>query len=301
MSDVQRHSMYQAPADAPAPISSYQAARQCGETLRATFTDGVLTEGSDTQDRARVSDASAFAGSEGFAATARNQNGTPVTALLPTTLVTIDGVQAPISSFVAAGRLQKTADGSYSEAAAAPEVAPNDASDVMPMDAQTMDAVNAALETVDQGSLDGLMAMGVAVAVNGLDPRTLDHKFTSVSGLGGEDAAQRLGTMQAAYQAQADRALMTRSGLSADDLPAFYAWAKATHRGELQQAVQRQLQSHDVSGYRALADRWFSATPPSLKALSSAGFQTRNLGSGDEVFIGGQWMSPGAAARVGLI
>ena len=298
--DFQRYTAHETPVDAPPPVSSYQPSRICGETQRATFTDGKLTQDTSSLERARVSDASAFAGSQGFESTARNQNGTPVTALLPTTLVVLDGMQGPISSFLATGRLVKTADGTYTEATAAPEVATQDTSDVMPLDAQTMDAVNAALDTVDQGSLDGLAATAVAVAVNGLDATTLRAKFTTVSGLGGDDAAQRLGTMQAAYQAQADRALMTRSGLSADDLPAFYDWCKANHRGELQQAVQRQLSSHDVSGYRALADRWFSATPPTLKALTAAGFQTRNLGQADEVFIEGQWMTPKAAAKVGL-
>ncbi|MBA4178781.1 MAG: hypothetical protein C0505_19835 [Leptothrix sp. (in: Bacteria)] len=94
---------------------------------------------------------------------------------------------------------------------------------------------------------------------------------------------------------------MTRSGIGADDLPAFYEWARQNRRGELQQAVQRQLQGHDVSGYRALAERWLSATPPSIKAIAAAGIPVRNLGQADEVFIQGQWMTPGAAAKVGLI
>jgi hypothetical protein len=107
--------------------------------------------------------------------------------------------------------------------------------------------------------------------------------------------------MQAAYQAQADKALMTRSGMSESELPAFYAWAKATHRGELQQAVQRQLHSHDVSGYRALAERWFAATPPSIKAIEAAGLPVRNLGQKAEVFVSGRWMTPAAAAKVRLL
>jgi hypothetical protein len=107
--------------------------------------------------------------------------------------------------------------------------------------------------------------------------------------------------MRGAYQAQADQALMSRSGMGESDLPAFYEWAKANHRGELQQAVQRQLQSHDVSGYRALADRWFAATPPSIKAIESAGFPVRNLGQSAEVFIVGQWMTPAAAAKIRLL
>ena len=255
----------------------------------------------DSKESATGADTSAFAGTSGFEATARNQNGTPVTVLLPTTLVTIGGVQAPVSSFLASGILQKMPDGTYTEAAAVPEVAPEDTSDVLPMEADAMAAVNAALDTVDQGNLDGLMAVGIAVAVNGLDPRTLGHKFSAVSGYGGAEGAQRLETMRAAYQAQADQALMTRSGIGADDLPAFYEWARENRRGELQQALQRQLQDHDVSGYAALAQRWLSATPPSIAAIQAAGIPVRNLGQADEVFIQGQWLTPRAAAKIGLL
>lgn len=301
MSDYQSYTAFQAPVDVAPPISSYQAARITGETHRVTFTDGVVSQGVDSKESARVSDLNPWAGTDHFAATARNPNGTPVTVLLPTTLVTVGGVQAPVSSFLASGVLQKMADGTFTEAEAVPEVAPEDTSDVLPMDADAMAAVNAALDTVDQGNLDGLMAVGIAVAVNGLDPRTLGHKFSAVSGYGGNEGAQRLETMRAAYQAQADQALMTRSGIGADDLPAFYEWAKQNRRGELQQAVQRQLQGHDVSGYAALAQRWLSATPPSIAAIQAAGIPVRNLGQADEVFIQGQWMTPGAAAKVGLL
>lgn len=291
---------YQAQPATPEPTSSH-GNRFCETANRVTFVDGVMTETTAGTDKATTAELNPWHGTDSFAATARNPNGTAATEIRPTTLVTIDGVQAAVSSWVAQGRLHKAPDGSYQEAAGTPEAAPVDTSDVMPMDAQAMDAVNAALDTVDQGSLDGLMATGVAVAVMDMDPRTLEHKFSRVSGLGGEDAAQRLGTMQAAYQAQADTALMSRSGLSAADLPAFYAWAKQNHRGELQQAVHRQLQAHDVSGYRSLADRWFSSTPPSLKAIQAAGLPVRNLGQRDEVFVSGQWMTPAAAAKVRLL
>jgi len=309
MSDnFQRYSAFPTSKDAPAQASSYTPARTVGETQRATFTDGVLTQGTDTSARATGTDTSAFAGSAGFEATARNPNGVPVTALLPTTLVTLDGVQAPVSSFVAAGRLARGADGTYREATAAElaqrtaaEVAPADTADILPMEPDSMAAVNAALEPVPQHSFDGLAAVGVGVALGTIDPAVLALKFTEVSGLGGEDAAQRIGFVQAAYQAQADHALTGRGGISADDLPAFYEWARENRRGELQQAIQKQVSQHDVSGYRALAERWQEATPPTIQALASAGFLVRNLGRTDEVFIGGHWMTPGAAAKVGLV
>ena len=84
------------------------------------------------------------------------------------------------------------------------------------------------------------------------------------------------------------------------DLQGFYQWARENHRGELQQAVQRQMQQADVSGYKPLADRWMAATAPSVAALKAAGVPVRTHTAGSEVFLRGQWMSPGAAAKAGL-
>lgn len=300
MNNLQTFSTYVPQPDATEPTSSH-GNRICETANRVTITDGLMTESASGKDSATVADLNPWQGTNSFAATARNANGTPVTELLPTTLVTIDGVQAAVSTWVAQGRLQKGADGTYSEAAGVPEAAPVETADYLPMDQQGMAQVNQALDTVDQGNLGGLMAMGIAVAVNGLDPRNLSHKFTSVSGLGGEDGAARLAAVRDAYQAQADHALLSRSGIPAADLPEFYAWARQHHRGELQQAVQRQMQQHDVSGYKSLADRWLNATPPSLNAMKAAGLPVRTHTMGSEVFLRGQWMTPSAAAKAGLI
>ena len=112
------------------------------------------------------------------------------------------------------------------------------------------------------------MALGVDVALGSLDPAKLAHRFNEVSGLGGEDAAQRFSFVQTAFQAQADYALTSRIAIGAADLPAFYEWARGNRRGELQQAIQKAVSQHDVSGYRALAERWQAATPPSLPPAS---------------------------------
>ena len=287
-------------ADTAPLISSFQHARITGETHRAVFTDGVLTQDTSLQESATGADTSAFAGTSGWESTARNPNGLPVTSLLPTTLVTLGGVQAPVSSFVRAGLLTQMPDGTYTEATAAAEVAPEDTSDILPMEPESMAAVNAALEPLPQDAYDGLAAVAVGVALGTVDAAALAHRFTAVSGLGGEDAAQRIAFVQSAYQAHADHAVTSRSGLSAEDLPGFWQWARDTRRSELQQAIQAQVSRNDVKGYAQLAARWQAATAPSIASIKAAGFQTRNLGQKDEVFIGGMWQTPGAAAKIGL-
>jgi hypothetical protein len=96
---------------------------------------------------------------------------------------------------------------------------------------------------------------------------------------------------------------MSRSGLDKSDVQPFYQWARANHPRLLQEAVHKQMHQHDMGGYKALAERWKSDTPPSLEALKAAGLpvRTHSHNSQSEVFIRGQWVTPKAAARAGLI
>jgi hypothetical protein len=216
--------------------------------------------------------------------------------------VTIGGTQAPVSFFVTEGLLQKNADGTYAAAENKPqEITAADTKDHLPMGDATMAAVNAALAEVPQGNLDSLIASGAGVVTGRIDAASLAQRFGQVSGLGADESQARVGTIMAAFQSQADEALTTRGGIAPRDLPAFYAWAKANRQGQLQETVQRQMLTHDISGYRAMAAEWLSATPPSINAMKAAGLPVRRQGQGSEVFVRGSWMTPGAAAKAGLI
>ncbi len=278
---------------------SSQSSKDNPAVLTVTSVNGVMTESNAQVERGHTGQLNPAHGTDSFAATACNPGGQPVTEILPTTLVTIDGVQAPVSFWMAQGRIQKAADGTLSESAGTPKALPVDTSDVLPLSEAAMAQVNQALESVPQEGLDGLAATGIAMALGTLDPRVMAEKFTQASGFGGAEGAGRLAAMQGVFQAQADAALMSRSGIGAEDLPVLYAWARASARGELQQALHQQLHHHDVSGYKALADRWMSSTPPSVQAMKAAGVPVRN--EGREVFLRGTWMSPSAAAKAGFI
>jgi hypothetical protein len=275
--------------------------RNHDSVTRTTTVDGVMTEMSIGHDKGTTAELNPYHNTDSFGATARNADGSPVTELLPTTLVTIDGVQAPVQFWVTEGKLAKGSDGLY--AAAAPTVEAPEAvhGDHLPIAPAVMDQINQALDSVEQGNLDMLAATAVGVSVGRLDQTALAHRFSEVSGHGGEEGAARLAVLQGAYQAQADTALTTRFGVGADDLGAFYQWARENRQGQLQEAVHHQLSRHDVSGYKALAEQWFAANPPSLNALKAHGYLVRTQGRGTEVYVRGSWMSPGAAARAGLI
>lgn len=271
---------------------------------RASSNDGVMTESIQANDKGNAGELNPYHGTASVLATARSPNGLPLTEILPTSLVEIDGVQAPVSFWVTEGRLQRAADGTYSEANNAPALkAPDvvDTSDFLPISDTAMSAINAALDSVDQGNLDGLAGVGMGFAVGRLDAAALAQKFSQVSGLDSGESHARLTTIKEAYQAQADEAVTARYGVPAADREAFYAWCRGNRQGQLQEAVQKQLHAHDLSGYRALASQWLTATPPSAAALKAAGIPVRAQGQGIEVFIRNQWMSPKAAARAGLL
>lgn len=300
--NLQSFSTYQGPTE-PTSAPQWNAVRVHDGVNRMSSIDGVLTETADAANgKGHAGELNPYHGTDSIFATARSPNGLPVTEILPSTLVEIAGVQAPVSFWVSEGILQKQADGSYGQTEGKAEAAPEDtAADFLPLDAAAMGSINQALAEVPQGNLDSIMAVATGVAIGRIAPGALAQKFAQASGLSIEESSARVATITAAFQGQTEQALMTRSGLTRSDIPEFMAWAKATHQGALQEAVSLQMMTHNVSGFAALAEKWFASVPPSVAALKAAGIPSRVQGNGTEILVRGQWMSPKAAAKAGLI
>ena len=291
------------PQPIPDAIAHPQSQHRIGGVLsRVSSVDGEVTETTQAHDKGNTGELNPYHGTDSILATARHPQGLPVYAIEATTLVEVNGVQAPVSFWVKEGVLQKNPDGSFTEAASRPAVqVQEDTSGFHPIADHQMAVVNAALGDVDQGALDGLAAIGMGVASGRLDASALAHKFSQVSGHDGEPGSGRLDSIKAVYQGQADSAITTRYGIAAVDLPAFYQWARQNQQGQLSEAVMKQIHTHDVSGYKAIAARWLSVTPPSAAALKAAGHPLRMQGGNREVFVKGSWMRPEAASRMGLL
>ena len=310
MSNFQRYSPL---LDEPQPenIRETSQTRIHDTVIRTTVRDGQVTETSHTHQKATAAEVNPYHGTGSVLATARNPDGRPVLEILPTTLVEIDGIQAAASFWIKEGRLHKTADGGYGEgpsgeqqaqqsAQAAAAAAEASTGDIVPLSAEGIAGVNLALGTTPAGHVDGILGMAAGVVSGSMDAATLVNHFSRVSGYSPEDCQARLTVMAAPFQAQADAALTSRAGLAAGELPEFYAWAKATQKEALRDCMMKQIHGSDVSGYRALANKWQSTTAPSIQAFQNAGVPVRNQGGKSEVFLQGSWMSPGAAARAGL-
>lgn len=300
---------YQIGQDDPQPIPD--AIREPVSQVRirdtmysVTSNDGAVTETTQTDDRGTVSELNRhFHGASPILATVQRPDGRPVIEIEATDLVTVNGVQASVAFWVSEGVLQKRADGTFGEATerAAAEPAKADTSDYFPVSAEGMAAINGALEVIPEGSLDSLAGIGMGMASGRLEMSHLIEKYAQISGAGLDESGAKVSAIVAEYQKQADTAITARFGIASSDLSEFYTWAKRNMPGQLGEAAQMQMRKHDVSGYRAIAARWLSVTPPSAAALKAAGHGLRMQGGTQEVFVRGQWMRPEAAARMGLI
>lgn len=147
--------------------------------------------------------------------------------------------------------------------------------------------------------VNAVMASVIGAASGKLDPSEALRRFGEFTGHDAAEASARLAPLQV-YQAQADRALKERSGLTDADLSEFYEWAKANRRDQLHDAISRQVHQKDVGGYRVLAAQWVATVPPSLEAFKAGGVPVKTQDGKALVFVNGAWMTPAAAARAGL-
>ena len=105
------------PSGAPVePVGQSGALIRVHDTVnRVSIGDGEVTEGTQAFDKGSTAELNPYRGTESVFATAMAPNGAPVTEILPDTLVTIGGTQAPVSFWVSEGLLQKAPDGTYVE------------------------------------------------------------------------------------------------------------------------------------------------------------------------------------------
>ena len=263
---------------------------------RTTSSGGVMLETSEAStDRGNAGQINPNFGDGSWKATATTKHGRPVSQIDGDSLVRIAGIQGSVDFFVSEGYLQKAPDGTYTEGTGNAQ-APQAQIDTHSLSEQSMTLVNQMLEPLPQSQLDSVIAQVAGVTAGTLSDASLTHKFATTSGISLEDAGQRLTVLKGLYQSQTDVAISSKYGISADDKADFYQWCKSNAMREMQDAVMKQLHSNEVSGWKPLADRYLAANAPSLNAFKAAGVPVRD----NQVFLGGHWMTPKAAAQAGL-
>jgi hypothetical protein len=294
---------YQTYVPQPEDVDIPPAQRDGNVSHRVAFVDGQMTEIVESRHtQGNSGQINPHYGTDTWEATARTPEGRAVEEITDTTLVTIGGLQAPVSFFVKEGNLQKLPDGTFAEGTGESKEGPKETNDdVFRVNDEAMSVINDALDPLPEHALAGFTAQGIGAALGRFDEASMVKKFADGSGLELADSQQRVDAIKAMYQGHADYALEHRFGIGAADRAEFWAWAKAEHGSQLQDAIGKQLHGHDVSGYRALAEKWKSSTAPSVASLKAAGIPTRVGGLGQECYVAGKWMSPATAARAGLI
>lgn len=241
-------------------------------------------------------------GADSWKATGRTPSGAPARQITSDTVVTLGGVQGRVADFVNAGMLREVSPGQFAEA---PLEATQDQDqtaggyqdeDAAQMPESLTEAVNEALEPFSDHAIQAGVAHVTLAAIGDGDLSKAAAALSRSSGIDPQEAQQRIAFVTQAYETQTVQYL-AKFGITAEDLPAFYADLKTHSSAGLREAIQAQVNGNSMKPWGKLAEKWMSTTAPSAQALQRVGLQVR----GEEVMLNGNWLNIKAAARAGLI
>jgi len=322
MGDFASYSTYQPTEEDSAASAQQQQApiiTKVGGAQSIVINDGeaqISTRGGYSSFNA-AEDFSAFDAGD-WRSTARDSMGFPTNDITPDSVVTIGGVSSPVKVFVTTGILQKQGDGyvfagnnanagqvpqSGADAGEQQDESAKHETDAALMPSEVADTIDAAVEGMSQATIQNGMALGVAAALGEMSAEDVATGIARNTGLDPADATQRTNFIIDAYQAQADQFITGNLGISREGLPAFYEFAKQPqNKAALREALNKQLYSNSMAGWRPLVSNYFQNSSPSSEALKSRGFDTKQSSDGTQlVRIQGYWMSVDSASRAGLI
>ena len=276
---------------------------------RATVVNGVSTL--ETIDR-NVSHNGYYANTyaaDDWRSTAKDHLGNQSAMVGDSTRVTINGTEATALDFMKAGYLEKDDRGNYRMVGETP---PEDPQETKLAEAQqhyallSSDAnatVNNALEGLSDAGVETITSYGVGMALGHLSSNMLVRQVSIMTGADMTASEARVDTVRQIYQQQADDYIVNKLGLGREDLPGFYAFARGTQNKEaLSKAVNGQIYSKRMDGYKGLAQLYMATAAPSDYAIESKGLETKVGQDGTKlVKYQGMWMSAKVAAFNGWV
>jgi len=281
-----------------------------GITQRVTIANGSVS--SSTSGVTRTTSEDLRAGLEYHAQewkrTASNSYGLPTQQITDQTIVTINGIQGPVKSFLASGDLMKSAQGDYtlSEKLSDPSGATREDKPSPSLEAKTPkgfnDTLNAAVEPFSDELIDlGKMRIIDAISQGAESLDSIISEISQASGLEQGEVSERFGTVVKMLETQTVANLNTW-GLDPQDRSELFDWAQGSNQGRamLREAIQGQLRG-DLKGWASVADAWAKANPPSIEALKQAGVPTRQTPNGIVVKLKGEWISLATATKLGWV
>lgn len=281
-----------------------------GASVQAGLGGVTTSMGGQTHSAPAVSTfntADLVGGHSDFLGTARN-SGIPARGnLQPSSVVTFQGMEVDLATLEALGEVKRTATGYETATPASNQQAGNqpqqqhqaqqqntpDGLEAFPAEVES--AFANAIDPVPQAIYDQSIAR---VLEGGLESINI-NEIAALSGMSPAEAQQRAEFVVQAFTMQADQ-IAKAQGI---ETPAeVWEWAK-TEQGEKFADARRQLAfTRNTAPLRSLVDSYFREVPPTVEALKRGGFNVRQDTAGNTVFnLNGNWMTPEAAARAGLI
>jgi hypothetical protein len=247
----------------------------------------------------------------GILGTARNHAfGGPAVALNDDTVVEHQGMKLTLKTAATLGLVHRDTQGNYTEAqgsalgdagaSGGPNTKSGNEQDKID-NPEGLDAFHASAEKA-VGAFAGNFAPEVQSAVveqiinGGVD--NVDLKNATMGNMSAEKFLDGVGITMHLFQKQADEFVSKSGAVPAD----FYEWAASQHLPELQEAMRQHAYGRKVGVYGPLLDRFFLDTAPSDDAIRRAGFQTTRDAKGNTlVNVGGLWVTPTVAAKMGAL
>jgi hypothetical protein len=241
--------------------------------------------------------------------TAKDHTGSPSAMVGDSTRVTINGIEAAAIDFMKAGYLEKDDRGNYRLAGEEPSEDPQEAKfaeaqqhyALLSQEANAV--VNNALEGMTDAAVEAVTQYGIAMALGHLSPGLLVQQVSRMTGNDAAASEARVDTVRPVYQQQADDYIVNKLGLGRDDLPSFYEFARRSqNRDALSKAVNGQIYSKRMDGYKGLAQLYMATAAPSDYAIEAKGLETKVGRDGTQmVKYHGMWMSAKVAVFNGWI
>lgn len=320
---------YQIPTESEKPIYSGGSMRQIGGVMQysvgsddasqteyqspavRSYTDAVTTYSASGAAQSSgvntVSTSTLTGGQSGFMATARNDGFPAQGNLTADTIVTFQGMEVSLSTLEAMGEVKRTASGSYEaingQGQGQQQQAPQGAGQPegqLPEGVELFEnavesSVARAIEPVPQSIYDATVAQVLEKGLDGVNLNDLAYQ----SGLTPEEAMSRAQVVLKAFTLQADN-LAKDSGI--DDPQAAWGWMAQNRPDEFSNARRQIAFGRSTAAIRSLLADYRQSVPPSEAALRKAGIPVRTSPDGTTTaYIKGQWTTPAAAAKAGLI
>jgi hypothetical protein len=276
---------------------------------RATVVNGVSTlEHIDKNASHNGYYANTYAADD-WRSTAKDHRGNQSAMVGDSTRVTINGIEATAIDFMKAGYLEKDDRGNYRMAGEEPAEDPQEAqlaeaqqhyAELAP---EANAIVNSALEGLSDAGVETVTQYGIGMALGHLSTGLLVRQVSTMTGSDMAASEAKVETVRQVYQQQADDYIVSSLGVDREDLPGFYEFARRSqNRDALSKAVNRQIYSKRMDGYKSLAQLYMGTTAPSDQSLKAGGFETMVGRDGTQmVKYQGMWMSAKVAAFNGWI